>query len=35
MRLSDEQLRAALGSAGLIFDQDLTDDHQWIKAIPA
>jgi SAM-dependent methyltransferase len=35
MRLDDEQLRAALGSAGLVLDRYLTDDKQWIRAIPA
>jgi SAM-dependent methyltransferase len=34
MRLDEEQLRAALGSAGLSLDRYLTDDSQWIKAIP-
>jgi hypothetical protein len=35
MRLDDARLRTALGSAGLVFDRYLTDDSQWIRAVPA
>lgn len=35
MRVEEEQLRAALGSAGLALDRYLTDDRQWIRAVPA
>jgi SAM-dependent methyltransferase len=35
MRLEHEDLRTALGSAGLVLDRYLTDDHQWVRAVPA
>jgi 2-polyprenyl-3-methyl-5-hydroxy-6-metoxy-1,4-benzoquinol methylase len=34
MRMGEEQLQASLRSAGLVLDRYLTDDSQWIKAVP-
>lgn len=34
-RLDEAQQRAALASAGLVLDRYLTDDSQWIRAVPA
>ena len=33
-RLDEEQLQASLSSAGLVLDRYLTDDSQWIRAVP-
>jgi len=35
MRLDEEQLRSALGESGLRLDRYLTDDHSWLRAVPA
>ena len=35
LQLSDDQLRRALADAGLAFDRYLTDDHSWLRAVPA
>ncbi|MFD1537096.1 class I SAM-dependent methyltransferase [Nonomuraea guangzhouensis] len=34
-RLSDDDLRAALAESGLHLDRFLTDDHEWVLAVPA
>jgi SAM-dependent methyltransferase len=34
-RLEDGALRELLGAAGLAFDRYLTDDHAWLRAVPA
>lgn len=34
-RLDEPALHAALGDAALAFDRYLTDDHQWLRAVPA
>jgi SAM-dependent methyltransferase len=34
-RLEDGALRELLGAAGLAFDRYLTDDHGWLRAVPA
>lgn len=34
MRLDEEDLRSALTAAGLALDQYMTDDRQWIRAVP-
>jgi SAM-dependent methyltransferase len=34
-RLDEPVLRAELQAAGLVFDRYLTDDHQWLRAVPA
>lgn len=34
-RLQDGALRELLGAAGLAFDRYLTDDHSWLRAVPA
>lgn len=34
-RLDEPALHAALAGAGLTFDGYLTDDHQWLRAVPA
>lgn len=34
-RLDEPALHATLGGAGLAFDRYLTDDHQWLRAVPA
>jgi SAM-dependent methyltransferase len=33
--LTENQLRASLATAGLAFDRYLTDDHTWLRAVPA
>ncbi|MEV4547756.1 hypothetical protein [Nonomuraea wenchangensis] len=35
MRLTDEQLGAALEEAGLRLDRFVTDDRVWVKAVPS
>ena len=34
-RLGDDDLRAALAESGLHLDRFLTDDHEWVLAVPA
>jgi spermidine synthase len=34
-RLDEPALHAILADAGLTFDRYLTDDHQWLRALPA
>jgi SAM-dependent methyltransferase len=34
-RLDEPALHANLADAGLAFDRYLTDDHQWLRAVPA
>jgi len=34
-RLDEPVLRAELQAAGLAFDRYLTEDHQWLRAVPA
>ena len=34
MRLDEEELRSALTAAGLTLDHYLTDDRQWLRAVP-
>ena len=35
LRLGEDQLRRTLADAGLAFDRYLTDDHSWLRAVPA
>ncbi len=34
-RLDDAELAAVLAGAGLRLDRFLTDDHSWLRALPA